>query len=146
MRKTERGFTLIEVLLVLSIFLIVSSIALFTVKPHYQFIEKTLFFTCLKDDLYYAQQYAISHQRPVHVYFLADEHRYIVNDHLNEKMIVERSYSKLIKVQEGSLKLSFKFTFDGKIDRFGSIYITIGKDIYRMTFLLGEGRFYVAKV
>ncbi|EIJ78848.1 hypothetical protein PB1_14859 [Bacillus methanolicus PB1] len=145
MRNAERGFTLAEVLLVLSIFLIISSFAVFTVKPHYDFIEKTLFFTRLKADLYYAQQYAISHQRQIQVFFLPDEHRYLVHDYLNGKIIIERSYSKLIKVREGSLKLSFKFTYDGKIDRFGSIYITIGKEKYRMTFLLGEGRFYVTK-
>ncbi|MDE3839579.1 competence protein ComG [Bacillus methanolicus] len=145
MRIDEKGFTLAEILLVLSIFLIVSSIAVFSVKPHYHFIEKTLFFTRLKADLYYAQQYAISQQRQVQVHFLADEHRYFVHDYLNGKIIIDRSYSKLIKVREGSLKLSFKFTYDGRIDRFGSIYITIGKEIYRMTFLLGEGRFYVAK-
>lgn len=134
MRKNEKGFTLIEILFVLTLFLIVSSITVFMVKPHYEFIEKTLFFTCLEADLYYAQQYAISHERQVHVNFMADSHYYKIHDYVNGKIIIERPYSKIIKVREGSLKLSFKFTYDGRIDRFGSIYITIGKEIYRMTF------------
>lgn len=145
MKSREGGFTLLESLFVLSVFLVIASITAFLLKPQFLFLEKQLFLTQLKSDLLYAQQYAISHQLEVNVHILPEENLYYIRTSFDEEFIISREIPEVITVVEGSLKLFFQFQPDGNINRFGSFYILAGKDRYRFTFLIGRGRFYVAK-
>lgn len=145
MKSKEGGFTLLETLFVLSIFLVIASITAFLLKPQFLFLEKQLFLTQLKSDLLYAQQYAISHQLDVNVHILPEENFYYIRTGFDGGTIISREIPEVISVVEGSLKLFFQFKPDGNINRFGSFYILAGKDRYRFTFLIGRGRFYVAK-
>lgn len=141
----EKGFTLIEMLLIFTVFLIISSISLILLKPQNTFLEKQLFFSQLKSDLYYAQQYAISHQKEVTINIIPEKRYYYVRDRLMGTNIIERTYSQGIIVREGSLPLYIQFTQEGNIIRFGTIFVNIGQDAYRITLLIGKGRFYVSK-
>lgn len=146
MNSREGGFTLLESLFVLSIFLIIASITAFLLKPQSMFLDKQLFLTQLKSDLLYAQQYAISHQLTVNVHILPEENLYYLKAaKFDEEFLISREIPEWITVVEGSMKLYFHFQPDGNINRFGSFYIHAGKDRYRFTFLIGKGRFYVAK-
>lgn len=60
-------------------------------------------------------------------------------------ILIRREIPKEITIMEGSQQLFFQFQPDGNINKFGSINIFIGKEKYRLTFLIGKGRFYVAK-
>jgi competence protein ComGD len=142
MKTTERGFTLIESLLVLSIFLIISSVTVFTIKPQYEWKESEMFLTQLKADLLYGQQYAISHQQEVTVIFSEQQHSYYLRTSSSLPPFVVRNYSENITVSPGSLPLSFKFSPSGTINKFGSFFIQCGSKHYRFTFLIGKGRFY----
>lgn len=143
MRVNEKGFTLLESLFVLSIFLIISSFSIL-LKPHDLLLEKQLFFTQLKSDLLYAQQYAVTHQQSLFVFFGTPGHYYYIRKP-NGEVIVRREYSDKITVTEGSQKLQFFYNSRGNLTTFGSIYIYIEDELYRMTFLIGRGRFYVVK-
>jgi competence protein ComGD len=143
MKTNEKGFTLIESLIVLSIFLILSLITIFSVKPQYEMTISEEFLTQLQADLFYAQQYAISHQKEVTIIILSDQHYYYIRERFDLPLVVERHFSQNIIVTPGSLPLSFKFLPDGNSSKFGSIYIQCGIKHFRMTFLLGMGRFYV---
>ncbi len=143
MKTAEQGFTLIESLLVLSIFLVISSIAVFYMKPQYESKESEAFLTQLKADLLFGQQYAISHQAEVTVTFSSDQHYYYMRTNFNSPTIIMRNYSKAITVSPGTLPLSFKFTPGGNVSKFGSLSIQCGNRYYQLTFLIGKGRFYV---
>jgi competence protein ComGD len=143
MIKNQKGFTLIESLVVLSIFLIISSITAFSIKPQYNMSDDETFISQLKADLYYAQQYAISHQKEVKVNFIPNKHRYIIYEHNDLPNLVERNYSPSIQVSPGSIPLYFKYLVNGNVDQFGSIYIKSNEKSYRLTVLIGKGRFYV---
>lgn len=145
MKLNEKGFTFTEMLLVFSCFLIISSVTLILVKPQNSIIETRLFFTQLKSDLYFAQQYAISHQREVTVNIVSQQNYYYIRDRITGPILVQRTYSEQIKVMEASIPLYFQFLPDGNISRFGSFLVKIDKVIYRFTFLIGKGRFYVTK-
>jgi competence protein ComGD len=145
MTKNENGFTLLESLFVLSIFLLLTSLSLLFLSPNHTSLEKQLFFSQLKADLFLAQQYAITNQEVVLVNFDPENHFYYVKK-TNGKTLIKKEFSEKITVSEGSLKLNFRFSSSGNISSFGSIYIYIEKERYRMTFLIGEGRFYVVKV
>jgi competence protein ComGD len=145
MSHCERGFTLIESLLVLSIFMIISTVTVFSLKPQHSAIEKESFFTQFKADLFYAQQYALSHQHEVSVVILPSEYRYYMLLSAEQKPIIERNYSHSFYFMEGSMPLYFKFQQDGNISKFGSFFIYYNDKAYRLTFLIGKGRFYVTE-
>lgn len=144
-QNREKGFTLLEILLVLSIFLAVSSVSFVLLKPHYHALERELFFSRLKSDLLLGQQYAISHQREITVHIIPEKNYYYIHDRFGGAILVERKYSEAIQVEEGSMKLFFYFLADGNINRFGSFTVRMDGKTYRMTFLIGRGRFYVMK-
>ena len=145
MIQDEKGFTLLETLLVLTCFLIIASVTLVSLKPHYRLLNDQLFFSQLKSDLYYAQQYAISHQTEVTVIFVPNQHYYYMRDRMKTPYVIKRTYSEDISVMEGTMPHAFQFLGDGNITRFGSFLVRIGSKTFRVTFLLGRGRFYVAE-
>ncbi|WHY90503.1 competence type IV pilus minor pilin ComGD [Neobacillus cucumis] len=145
MKNNQNGFTLIESLLVLAIFLILSSITVFSVKPQANRIEDETFISQLKTDLYFAQQYAISHQHEVYVGFSENEYNYYIYERNDLPLLVERYYSNDIHVYPGTLSLYFRFLPDGNISKFGSFTIVTKDKQYRVTFLIGKGRFYVTE-
>jgi competence protein ComGD len=143
MNNAQKGFTLIESLVVLSIFMIISSITVFSLKPQHSIIEDEAFLTQLKSDLYFAQQYAISHQHEVSVVFIPDQYRYYLVLRTELPPILMRNYSKNIYFTEGSLPLYFKFLGDGNVNKFGTFFIQTKNKRYQLTVLIGKGRFYV---
>ncbi|NRD80738.1 type II secretion system protein [Bacillus sp. BRMEA1] len=145
MINDQKGFTLTESLVVFSIFLILTTVTVFSLKPQQTLINKTDFFTQFKADLYYAQEYAISHQHEVSVTIIPSEYKYYMYLNTFSPPIMERNYSHDLYLTEGSLPLYFKFLPDGNINKFGSIIIQSKNKTYRMTFLIGKGRFYVAE-
>jgi competence protein ComGD len=145
MHNNQKGFTLIESILVLSIFMIISSVTVFALKPQHTVIEDEAFLTQLKADLYFAQQYAISHQHEVSIVFVPYQYRYIIFIRTDLPVLIERKYSTNFYLNEGSLPLYFKFLKDGNVNRFGSIFIQTNNKTYRLTVLIGKGRFYVAE-
>jgi competence protein ComGD len=143
--EERNGFTLTETLVVLSVFLAMSSASLILVKPSFHMLEKNLFFSQLKSDLLLAQQYAISHQEEVTVHIMPELNYYYIRTRANGPFLVERHYSDGIRIMEGSIQLYFQYTASGNINKFGSFYVEINKQFYRFTILIGRGRFYVVK-
>jgi competence protein ComGD len=144
MLKANNGFTLIESIVVLSIFSIIVSFSFLLVRPQMFFLDQQLFFSQLKDDLFYAQQYAISNKSIVNVNIFPYSHRYYAKD-LKGKMIVDRTYSQSVTIREGSQSLYFRYNTNGNINTFGSLYIKIREKKYRFTFHIGKGRFNVVE-
>lgn len=142
--NNEKGFTLLETIFVLSIFLITITLSTLLLKPHNIQLEKHAFFSQLKADLLYAQQYALTNQQIVSVNFVISNHLYYIRKQ-NGEYLVRREYSDKITVSEGSQKLFFRYHSNGNISSFGSIYFYIDSVRYQMTFQLGRGRFYVVK-
>jgi competence protein ComGD len=145
MKLNEQGFTLIEALCVLAIFLIITLITAFSIKPQYESIECKEFLTQLQADLFHGQQFAISHQQEVSVVIMPDEHYYYIRNNFAWPPYIYRSYSNAVSVFPGTLPLSFKFTWSGSVNKSGSFLARCGNKQYRLTFLLGKGRFYVVK-
>lgn len=114
------------------------------IHPHKSLLEKHLFFSRLKADLLYAQNYAITNQELVSVNFNTTEHFYYIRRY-NSELLLERKYAKGIAVFPGSMNLHFRFLSSGNISNFGTIFIEIDQVRYRLTFLIGRGRFYVSK-
>jgi competence protein ComGD len=143
MNNAQKGFTLIESLVVLSIFMIISSITVFSLKPQHSIIQDEAFLTQFKSDLYFAQQYAISHQHEVSVVIIPEKYMYYLLLRTDLPPILTRNYSKNIYFSVGSLSLYFKFLSDGNVNQFGTLFIQTKNKKYQLTVLIGKGRFYV---
>ncbi|MBB6444905.1 competence type IV pilus minor pilin ComGD [Bacillus benzoevorans] len=143
--KTQFGFTLIEMLFVLSVFLVMASVSAVWLRPQYLMFEKEKFYTQLKGDLLYAQQYAISRQQLVVVYMRPQENKYLIMESSGGKPIVEREISQAIKLGQGTLKPIFQFNKDGRIAQFGTIKFSAGEQNYVVTIQIGVGRIKIVK-
>lgn len=144
--KNSEGFTLIEMLVVLSSFFMLSSITIFLFVPQNGYLEKTLFFSQLKSDLLFGQQYAISHQEKIIVHIMPEKNYYYIrSNEYGDSYLIRRYYSPDIEIVKGTMSLYFQYMPNGNIDSFGSIYIKIGARTYKLMVLIGKGRFYVAE-
>jgi competence protein ComGD len=145
MKLTEQGFTLIESLFVLAIFLIIISITAFSLKPQYEMMESKAFLNQLQADLFYGEQFAISHQQEVSVNIIPEQHYYYIRNSYTWPPFLLRYYSNAISVFPGTLPLTFNLTPSGIAGKSGSFLIQCGNKHYRLTVLIGKGRFYVTE-
>jgi competence protein ComGD len=138
------GFTMVEMLIVLSAFLMLTLTSAFLFSPQKAMLEKDLFFSQLKSDLLYSQQYAISHQETITVHIVPEgNYYYIRGADYAAPYLALRHYSPQIKLKKGTMNLLFNYMPDGNIDSFGSIYVTAGAKKYKLMIQIGKGRFYV---
>jgi competence protein ComGD len=148
MRFNQSGFTLIESIIVLSIFLLISSLSLYLVKPHYLLFEKERFISLFTSDILFSQQYAISHQKRLAVYIEHKENYYYVLDIKANKKIIDREIPASVVVEQGTLgkrDIEFDILPDGGTTKFGTFFFTVEQNRYRVVFQIGAGRFYVIK-
>lgn len=142
----SRGFTLIETLVVLSIVAVISTVTIFQINPNKNMFDHHLFLSQLQSDFYLAQQYAISHQQELTVVFDLQQKRYYIRVIFDGGFtVVEKKFPPNVSLKNGSLPLTFKILPDGNVNQFGSLNIYIGGKEYRLTFLLGKGRFYIVE-
>lgn len=144
--KHSGGFTMVEMLIVLSAFLMLSLTSAFLFSPQKELLEKELFFSQLKSDLLYGQQYAMSHQETITVHIMPENNYYYIRGmDYTAPYLAKRHYSADINVEKGTMNLMFQYKPDGNIDSFGSVYILTGSKKYKMMFQIGKGRFYVVE-
>lgn len=135
---------MVEMLIVLSAFLMLSLTSAFLFSPQKDILEKDFFFTQLQTDLLYSQQYAISHQETITVHIMPEyNYYYIRGTDYAAPYLAKRYYSSKVKVEKGTLNLLFHYMPDGNIDSFGSIYVRTGSRRFKMMIQIGKGRFYV---
>ncbi|MBN8200462.1 competence type IV pilus minor pilin ComGD [Bacillus sp. NTK034] len=145
MIKNKEGFTFIETLFIFSIFLIIATITAVLLKPQFLYLEKMLFFSQFKSDLLYAQNYAITHQTDVAIQIVPEENRYFAQVKLVADPIISREYPGIIEIKEGTMPLFFLYGPGGITNKFGTFYVKADNEQYKITFLIGRGRFYVEK-
>jgi competence protein ComGD len=146
MRK-ESGFTLIEMLIV---FTIISVLIILSVPKMDHLVEKKqidYFIEQFKDDMLYAQQYAMTHKTSVIIVFYHQQPVYrIMEGGVFGRILLHRSYSANLQIQPVTLQSPLIFFPNGNVNKSGTILVTYGKQTYKIVFLLGKGRFYVQKL
>ncbi|WP_080845136.1 competence type IV pilus minor pilin ComGD [Cytobacillus gottheilii] len=143
--NTERGFTLIESLIVFSIVLVILTASLIKISPMTNALLEKRFFSQFQSDLLFAQNYAMSHQQQIRVSIQPEKHMYYVIKNGGE-FLFKRQYANDISIQEGSMDLYFSFLSDGNVNQFGNFYIFLKEKEFKMTFLIGRGRYYVTEM
>lgn len=144
--KYQKGYTLVEALIVLSIFFIILSITVLSFKPLIRQLQINDFFEQLQLDIAYSQYYALSHNRDVHIKFSPDHYSYEITSGFTEPSLIHRSYSKNIDLQLVTLPATVTFLSNGTIKRAGKMNISYDDELYSFVFLFGKGQTYVEKL
>lgn len=143
LNKNESGYTLFELIIVISILGIILLIAIPSYHSISQANEIEQFFEQLQEDLYYTQMTAISRGKPIMLLFVTSSQYQI---RISNQAILKREFPSDISVEKGTLETKIEFNSNGNIRKPGTIFIKTPKGKYKLTFQLGKGRFEVAKL
>ncbi|RAS88716.1 hypothetical protein A4U60_02600 [Priestia endophytica] len=143
-KKVERGFTLLETVIVLLMLHIV--ILIFVFSFHYLIMtyNEQAFFDRFQKDVLYAQQLAIHRQIPTAIKFFPEDHKYQIT--AKGKVISQTFYHKDVSIYFKTLRPPITFATTGNISRPGTLHVTFQKKVYAVVFLLGRGRMYINEV
>ncbi|KAA0549435.1 type II secretion system protein [Bacillus sp. BGMRC 2118] len=141
----EKGYTFIEMLIVMTAVLVISSLTYVYVSNSYERKIVNQFFEELQEDIWLAQQHAISHSQSVELTFYTDQSFYDVRESGIRKLITSRSVHSSIRIRPLTMSNPIKFQPNGNISGAGTVYIYNHHDTYILIFQLGRGRFRVEK-
>ncbi|WMX58397.1 competence type IV pilus minor pilin ComGD [Peribacillus sp. R9-11] len=144
MRPSCGGYTLSETLIVLVIFVLLSGIGLNLYPSFIKGMENKIFISQLKEDIFYAQQYAISHESLIYLHMDNTNRIYTVTSY-KEGVVLERSIPKDIQFLSGTLGLTFHFNQYGNASKAGTMMIDTTKGKYKLILNIGKGRFRIEK-
>ncbi|PKG25712.1 competence type IV pilus minor pilin ComGD [Niallia nealsonii] len=141
----EKGFTLLEMMVALSIFMILLSLSFLVFKPQMEMVKGNTFFTQLQADLFYAQSYALSHQMRMYVQFTPSKKEYAIKGDIATGEIIYRKYDETIVINEDRVSFNFSILPNGNMSKFATYPFSIDEKKYTLTIQIGQGRFYVTK-
>ena len=132
MRPSCGGYTLSETLIVLVIFVLLSGIGLNLYPSFIKGMENKIFISQLKEDIFYAQQYAISHESLIYLHMDNTNRIYTVTSY-KEGVVLERIIPKDIQFLSGTLGLTFHFNQYGNASKAGTMMIDTAKGKYKLS-------------
>ncbi|MEB1806583.1 MAG: prepilin-type N-terminal cleavage/methylation domain-containing protein [Bacillaceae bacterium] len=142
MNVKQQGYTLVELLLVLTIISVVSSVTLISLNSTYSSYERNIFLSQLENDLYYAQQLAISNGAHAVFYFNSERSCYGIRQ--NNQIVYEQPINIDVTFERGSLGITdVRFLSNGNISKAGTLFMYVGIQRYVIVFHIGKGRFYI---
>lgn len=103
-----------------------------------------MFLNQLNEDIFYAQQYAISHESLIYFYVDNERDVYTIYSY-KEQGIVERAIPKDIQFLKGTLGAAFYFNQFGNASKSGTMMIDTTKGRYKLVVNIGKGRFRIEK-
>lgn len=142
--QDTRGYTFAEVLIVLLCLSVVLSVVAHFGAVWSQRADKTSFLRVFTEDLLTAQQHALTTGKTVAVRLYAESGRYRM--YTVEETLADRTFSTEDVLFQNSAMRSFRFDGEGDIAPFGSIFVTVGGVLYRLTFTIGKGEWYVTEL
>ncbi|MFS0780940.1 competence type IV pilus minor pilin ComGD [Bacillus sp. 1P06AnD] len=139
--NSQTGYTLVEMLVVLSIFLMLVSVTLSYIPKYKEKKEMHFFLRQFSSDYFHAQAYAISHG--VTVYFTIDPAKRLYFAQLDtEERLYTKPIPKSVEHRETTLGKRIYFNSVGNVSKSG-VWLFAGKySKYSFTVMLGRGRHY----
>ena len=136
--KEEKGFTLVEVLLVLA--LLTSSLVIANSIAYRQSVklEEAQFFLLLEQDLLAAQAMALELHTPVVIRFFYSESKYTVTAQL--KTVKTVWFPKTVQFSPSSYLKTIEYTSTGNVVNFGTCYFSTTSGKLTLTMYIGKGR------
>ncbi len=142
----ENGFTMIEMLVVLMIVIVVVTLSYFQLRTVYEKQVIKHFLAEFQEDIWLAQEYAISHSQTVELSFYEQETFYDLRESGFRKLILKRPHHPRLNIRPLTITNPIKFHANGNINRPGSMYVEYNDQKYKVVFQLGRGRFHIEKL
>jgi competence protein ComGD len=143
--NNERGFTMVEMLLVLCIVSVIGSLVFVNLSSAYESKKIDHFMEQLYIDLLYAQEYAMSHSFDMKVHF-REGHYEIRGSAYNDPTVLKRTYDDEIVVDVVTVSNPVVFKKSGNIEKPGAVFVGYKDKRFRLVFQLGRGRLYYEKI
>ncbi|MBM7701548.1 competence type IV pilus minor pilin ComGD [Metabacillus iocasae] len=143
-RNNQCAFTLLEMLVVLCVIQVMTSVLFLVVQPLMEHYRIQLFLKQLQTDLFYTQQIAMSRGQGGTFSFNNENATYSVVQ--RQEVLFEKSYDEQIFVSSVSGLNSIRYNQRGNISQGRTYIIRSGDTAYRLVFQLGRGRFYVEEL
>lgn len=138
----QSGTLLLETCLAASIFLTLFPLLILKGIPMYEEEQTTQFLGNLTTFLETSQMTAYTERRKVTIEFNLSSHKVLSYYSLLDQ-IDSLTIPSFITVEKGSLPLILYFSSQGTVSQAGTLFLHSTTKIYQLTFLLGQGRFYV---
>ncbi|MBM7650465.1 competence protein ComGD [Bacillus ectoiniformans] len=139
----EKGVSLLEVLLVLSVIIVLLMVTVLPFPKMFADIEKKQFVNQLQTDLFYAQSYSISNQVRVNIKFFPGSQGYQIKTIASPShVLVIRTFPDMIRYVNGTIS-EILYLPNGNTNRFGSAHFKCQDQLVQLVFQIGKGRFYV---
>lgn len=143
--KNQNGFTLTEVLLVLTAFLVLLSfgftIPVKTIQQH----EVSQFLTRFQQDILYLQEWNMYEEISAYMTIDPSKHQYSIRKNWTGDIIIQREIPEYMNIDLRTLKQPIYYTSNGTIKNPGVLMISAGNTSYKITFPFGKGRSYIEK-
>lgn len=137
----KNGFTLLEMLLVLSAISILSVVTYFNLSSIYEKQKMNQFMHQFSQDILFMQQVAMSrHNRHTFRWF-PNQASYSITSSGETNPVLVRYYPSDIQVNVNTFPNPMSYGPDGNINRGGTIIISYKSKTYHVVFQLGRGRF-----
>lgn len=141
--RKESGFTLLEMMVVLCVFMVCLAAALIPLRTTVSALNDRQFFQQVERDLFAAQAYAIAKNKNIAVDFFENGTNYyhIYTYDSARKTIEKREIPSRFKLDARTAG-TIVFLRKGTVSRTGSIFFATQEKTIRLVFLIGRGRFY----
>ncbi|EPY7709646.1 comG operon protein ComGD [Bacillus cereus group sp. Bc002] len=137
----QKGFTLLEMLLVLFAISVLSMVTYFHVHSLYEKQKIEQFLRQFSNDILYMQQLAINRQKHYTLRWHKDRHMYYIGESSTDLSIIKREYDNDIQLDLNTFPNPMTYNPSGNINRGGTILLSYRSYKYEIVFQLGRGRF-----
>ncbi|TPV44017.1 comG operon protein ComGD [Bacillus dicomae] len=137
----QKGFTLLEMLLVLFAISVLSMVTYFNVHSLYEKQKIEQFLRQFSNDILYMQQLAINRQKHYTLRWHKDRHMYYIGESSKNLSIIKREYDSDIQIDLNTFPNPMTYNPSGNINRGGTILLSYRSYKYEIVFQLGRGRF-----
>ncbi|MFJ7731534.1 competence type IV pilus minor pilin ComGD [Lysinibacillus sp. NPDC097231] len=138
--KTERGYTLIEMLIVLFVVMCLSAIVMKFSLNVAETKELERFFTQIQLDIQYIQTYSMHQREYISMKFESSTKRYIIKKDIYSNLY-ERPFPKGVEFMPASSSVqTIMYNYNGNVMTAGTITFNTPQGIKRVIITLGRGR------
>ncbi|HDR7791969.1 TPA: type II secretion system protein [Bacillus luti] len=137
----QKGFTLLEMLLVLFAISILSLVTYFNIHSLYERQKVEQFLRQFSNDILYMQQVAINRQKHYTLRWYKGRNMYYIGESGTNHFIVKRVYDNDIQIDLHTFPNPMTYNPKGNINRGGTVLLSYRSYKYEIVFQLGRGRF-----
>lgn len=137
-QRNEKGFTLIETILVLSIVMVITSSIIYVTTSKAAEVEERRFFRQFHLDMQRLQSLAIAESKYTHIYFDGNGTKYVGG--LTDAPLFEYKLPNHMRLAMESTLKRVSFHPNGTVSQFGTFYFDTSRGEKTVTIYIGGGR------